>query len=792
MDNPRPPRAKTPRWGAIAGELLKDHLDAARRAGATVQRRTGRIALVPDRFWIWVALALLAHDPGKAPHGFQRMIGNTDEPAQPWGERHEVLSLGFLPAAFPRLPKEELLWVATGVATHHRAITGHHSRRPPLLPLYGHDAPDEFANRFGAMDPATVHDLAIWLHETAADSGLIPPGPTPDLTPQALTTAAFNLFTAVLDRWEWELEPDAEDDGLTAVLLQGAVTMADRHASAHTPTHLRHPLTPAYRTRLQARLAAKGGALRAHQLQAADTSGHVIIRAWTGSGKTEAALLWALRNLREMTANGQGIPRVFYLLPYLAAINSMVTRLEQDLQATGEIGVAHSKAGSFHLSRALQDDCAISDTAVKAARKSLSQTAATRLFRELVRVGTPYQPLRGALAGAAHSSVLVDSANSLFILDELHAYDPRRLGMILAMTGLWERLGGRIGVVSATLPDALREAINSALQQPVHLVEPPKGTDFPQRHRLGVRQHALTHDDAIAEMQHRLECGEALLAVCNNRNTARTLYRKLGPFARRIHQDPDAAIMLHSRYRRGDRAIIEARIRDRYHNGTNQRRGGLLVATQTVEVSLDVDFDTIHTACAPMDALCQRFGRVNRSGTRPPADVIVHTPQYMKRAKQAGLWADGVYEEKPVQLAWRILQRHNGTVIDEQNINDWLNEIYDARAGSWGATWRTAVTHHKREFEEAFLTWTHPFHDRSALADDFDTMFDGKEVILHSDRDEYARRLATDNGAAGRLLAEDLLIPVPANTVTTWNDELNTHVIDAEYDPDDGLGHLRT
>lgn len=790
MAEPRPPRAKAPRPGTTEGELLKDHLDTARRKGGTVQKRTGRIAVLPERFWVWATLALLAHDLGKIPYGFQRMIGNTDETAQPWGERHEVLSLGFLPTAFYSLSKDELLWIATGVVTHHRAITGHNSRRPPLLPLYGHDTPDDFAAKFAPTDPATVQDLAAWLHKTAADADLIPPGPAPALTPQTLAAEAFELFTAVLDHWEWELPLDEEKDGLTAVMLQGAVTMADHSASAHAPSHLRHPLTPDYRHHLETRLAKNGGALRAHQLKAADASGHVIIRAWTGSGKTEAVLLWALRNLREMREGGQGIPRVFYLLPYLAAINAMVTRLEDDLQAKGEIGVAHSKAGSFHLSRALEDDCAISDKAVKAARKSLSQAAATRLFRELVRVGTPYQPLRGALAGAAHSSVLVDSANSLFILDELHAYDPRRLGMILAMMGFWERVGGRIAVVSATLPDALRDAINNALHQPVRLVEPPDGTAFPQRHRLKVRQHSLTHDDAITEMQHRLTHGEALLIVCNNRQTARTVYQKLGPLTRRIHGDHDAAIMLHSRYKRCDRALIERRIRDRYRNGISPRRGGLLVATQTVEVSLDVDFDSVHTACAPMDALCQRFGRVNRNGTRPPADVIVHAPQYMKRAKQPGLWTDGVYEKEPVELAWNILQRHDDAVIDEQKINDWLNEIYDEKPGSWGDTWRSTVTHHKREFEEAFLTWTQPFRDRSGLEDDFDKMFDGKEVILHADRDEYARHLTTDSGTASRLLAEDLLIPVPANTRTEWDDNLNIHVVAAEYDAENGLGEI--
>ncbi|MGH3993207.1 MAG: hypothetical protein ACRDSN_12185, partial [Pseudonocardiaceae bacterium] len=62
-----------------------------------------------------------------------------------------------------------------------------------------------------------------------------------------------------------------------------------------------------------------------------------------------------------------------------------------------------------------------------------------------------------------------------------------------------------------------------------------------------------------------------------------------------------------------------------------RRRPGILVATQVVEVSLDVDFDVLHTSGAPLDALLQRFGRVNRLGARPPTPVVVHPPTYRPR-----------------------------------------------------------------------------------------------------------------------------------------------------------------
>jgi CRISPR-associated endonuclease/helicase Cas3 len=133
----------------------------------------------------------------------------------------------------------------------------------------------------------------------------------------------------------------------------------------------------------------------------------------------------------------------------------------------------------------------------------VARNRATRLFREPVRVGTPYQLVRGALAGPAHASILIDAANSVFILDELHAYEPRRLGMILAMVRLWTRLGGRVGVVSATLPAALADLLTMALGQRPRIVEPPDSWTWPVRHRLALRAAAAAHASQ-SEALHRV------------------------------------------------------------------------------------------------------------------------------------------------------------------------------------------------------------------------------------------------------------------------------------------------
>jgi len=774
--------AKSPRPGRAEGELLTTHLAAALDAMNELRRRVGTVPGRPDSFWTCAGLAILLHDAGKVAEGFQVMVGNSERPATPWGERHEVYSLGFVARLLAGLEPEDLLWVATGVATHHRAFTCGAEGRLPLFICYDLESA-EFADRFGATDPDLAAELQDWLATTARAHGLLPGASGSPPSGNELGEEAYQLFDELRKRWEQPLRPRHSPDGLTAVLLQGAVTLADHVSSAHSPLCTDSPLTAAYPEQLRERLRERTAELRPHQIRAGAVDGHLLLRAPTGSGKTEAALLWALTQLDTLNQRSGGTPRLFYTLPYLASINAMAGRLQTELN-TPDIGVAHSRAASYHLARALQDDCVPQPTA---ANKAVSRAAATRLFRELVRVGTPYQLLRGALAGPAHSSILIDAANSVFVLDELHAYDPRRLGMILAMLRLWEDLGGHIAVISATLPDALANLLNATLDTPCEPVA--LAGSWPQRHRITVRPTHLTDPPAIAEITNRLRAGQAVLVVANNVADARALYESLAPVAVELH-GPQAARLLHSRFRRKDRSRIEEAIQSRF--GTRApRRPGLLVATQVVEVSLDVDFDVLYTSGAPLDALLQRFGRVNRLGARPPAPVVVHQPAYRpRRGAGPAEYADGIYDAEPTRLALALLERHDGEVIDERDVGGWLNEIYDS---DWGTEWREEVKQFLKSFQSAFLSFDHPFDDRSPLAEEFDKLFNGVEAVLTDNRDEYAKLLRETGGAAGRLLAEELLIPVPPHAAPcrVWDSQLKVHVLDAEYDSDYGLGAVR-
>jgi CRISPR-associated endonuclease/helicase Cas3 len=781
VDDPLPQvLAKSAQYGRPP-ESLAYHLDATLRAAIEVRDRVGRLVttetVLGDDFWPAVLLAALVHDAGKVADGFQRMLAGDGG----WGHRHEVLSLGFLPGLMPESPL--LPWIASAVVTHHRPLTDNDRSIQRAYAAMGSEA---LRAELGPVNPEQVRMLRTWLVSRTSSVGLRPAGAhgCGDVVGQA-----HQMLQQVFDQWQGWV--DDRDIGLTAVLLQGAVTLADHLSSGHGRLHTTQPLGESFGQHLRQQLK---GALHPHQREAEQAEGHLLLRAPTGSGKTEAGLLWAAAQVAEIARARGGCPRLFFTLPYLASINAMAQRLEASLPHGRDlVGVSHSRAASYYLATSVSDESADADGDFRAAaaRKAAARDKATRLFRETVRVGTPYQLLRGALAGAAHSGILVDSANSVFILDELHAYDARRLGYILATVRLWERLGGKVAVLSATLPNALVALLREALHGPVKQVEVGAGRQ-PLRHRLRVRQRHLADPQTCEEIRARLVSDEAVLVVANSVAHAQELYATLGPAFQQRHGE-GAATLLHSRFRRMDRMAIEAHIAARYGVHSGQRRPGLLIATQVVEVSLDVDFDVLFTAVAPLEAMLQRFGRVNRLGHRPAADVIIHAPAYKTRRGESGEYADGVYPREPVETAWQILHRHADEVVIEAQAIGWLDEVYST---PWGERWRQEVRERRMVFEEVFLAFQFPFSGREELEERFDELFDGTEAILVEDRERYREALTRpvrDDGkadrVAGKLLGEEYLIPLPhwGGRLAGWDRQLRVAVVNGEYDPERGL-----
>lgn len=740
--------------GIGQAEPLTGHSLDTRDAALTVTDRVGNAGVLGDypRFWTWVAWAALLHDTGKIAAGFQHQLRSADT----WGERHEVLSLGYVDLLTADLPEADRAMIAAGVVFHHRCLDGRgglESQYPPEVnweKKFGVD-PDAPPGRRVQVSPERHAALTAWL---AALLGVQAP---PHGGDRKLWQRAQDQFAAVKARWS-ELVPLT--DGLIAVLLQGAVTLADRSASAHVVLDTETPLPFGYLTNVAAPYP--------HQRAAGETDGHLILVSPTGSGKTEAGLGWASRQMESMPER----PRLVWVLPYRASINAIRDRFARDFKCgTDGIGVLHATAAAALLNLIVCDDRA---PGKEDARKARAMMGAMRLFRQRVRVATPHQLLRAAIAGPKYSSVLLEQANSMFVLDELHAYDPVTFGRICAAMTLWERLGSRVAVVSATLARPMIELIRDSFSNPVMVHKAAPGT-APARHRLVIDDQPLTAPPSLDRIRGWLADGRSVLVVCNTVATAQHVFRELAP-------EPDnEAALLHSRFKYRDRAIIEDRIMQRHPERSTddpvRRGGGLVVSTQVLEVSLCLDFDRGASEAAPVEATAQRAGRVNRRGRHPdgPVEFRVHAAESFRP-----------YDEDAVKAAILALRDWDGRVISEQAIDQWLDRVYET---PWGQKWAEEARGSRDAFSQLFLTFRDPFCDRSEFADKLDEQFDTVELLLDSDVDEYRQLVSGPDGDP--MLAAGLLIPVSwrqkISLGAKCNKELGVWVAEADYDERTGL-----
>ena len=259
-----------------------------------------------------------------------------------------------------------------------------------------------------------------------------------------------------------------------------------------------------------------------------------------------------------------------------------------------------------------------------------------------------------------------------------------------------------------------------------------------KRHQLVLLEDELTSDKALKRIESDARQGKSVLVVCNLVNRAQTVYEAL---AARLEGSGVHSELLHGRFNMHDRSNKEATIRERSGSTSDKRTPVLLVATQVVEVSLDIDLDTIYTDPAPLEALIQRFGRVNRrrklNGLAP---VHVFTEP-----------ADGqhIYDETLVKRTLSILRSNNGQAIHEGEIGQWLDQIYDGEvAERWQQEYEIAAD----EFESVCLKTMRAFCSDQSLEELFYKAFDGIEVLPEVFYDTYQEYKQSEPIRAGELL----------------------------------------
>ena len=323
---------------------------------------------------------------------------------------------------------------------------------------------------------------------------------------------------------------------------------------------------------------------------------NIIMIAPTGRGKTEAGLLWC------------GDNKCFFVLPLKTAINAMYDRIKKlanDAEVEdaykSRVALVHSDMKSYYLKDANDKD----------ADYDFNYEELSRQFCLPVTVCTPDQIFDFVLKYPGYEYKLAISSYSKFIIDEIQMYSPDILAAIIYAIKMIHIMGGKVAVLTATLPPFVKEELIKIFGDDVQLAD--FSSEGILRHNVKVFDDTLKTDDVVEIVNEtNSDTVKKYLVVCNTVKTANRIYRELS------ESNIDAEINLfHANFIKKDRMKKEKEIMGASEKKLNEMtKPEIWISTSVVEASLDIDFDILITELSDLFSLFQRFGRTNRKGKK--------------------------------------------------------------------------------------------------------------------------------------------------------------------------------
>ena len=435
-------------------------------------------------------------------------------------------------------------------------------------------------------------------------------------------------------------------------------------------------------------------------------AGLVILEAETGSGKTEAAL-W---RFTQLLADGR-VSGLYFAVPTRAAAKQLQGRINDALKnsfgaAAPEAVLAIPgtiKAGDFKGQR-LPDWRVLWEDADSAVPRRWAAEHATRFLAATVAVGTVDQALLAGLQ-VKHAHMRGSAlSRSLLVVDEVHASDAYMIEVLDRLLKGHLATGGYAMLMSATLGSKARTRWTlEAEPNPTKATKTPypavwvNGESAPRPVRrtgksktVHLKSIPTMAPKAVAECAiEAAQCRAKVLVIRNTVKAAVETWRMIdelgaGPMLMQVEQGP---AVHHSRFAAEDRALLDRAVeRVLAPNRNVSVKGCVVVGTQTLEQSLDIDADILITDLCPIDVLLQRIGRLHRHDLQRPEGfdqcraLVLFPERGLDRLTEPkfdnglGAWkskdggVNGIYRDlASLELTRRQIEQHHVWRIPEMN-----------------------------------------------------------------------------------------------------------------------------
>lgn len=579
---------------------------------------------LPTKDW-WDALqyAALLHDLGKIDPAFQAMLTREKSKSTP-EIPHGLLSLFFInPIAFPFSEKKVVKAVLSAVAFHHwresfpELMMGYRSseiKEKAESVLNFREQWEEYANRLlnelhtlikkYQLDPGVIGLNKIFIeylcYNDLGSAGILTPPYTLVFLPEQIRNSAGQ------DDWE-ELR----------VFLIGNLMRADHFASLVeddrsscniSDVEWEHPVSfEKFDSILAVHFGCTDYWQKSFFTDKKELRGdNLILIAPTGFGKTEFSYLWGAEK------------KNFFILPMQAAVNKIWERTRELMEDSESVALLHGNAAIELYSR---NKSKLQMETEGEQRKALDMA---RHLAKPYLIATADQIAPAALRYPGYERILASLMNSVLVIDEVQAYDPNAAAIITHLIQQVNSMGGKTLLMTATMPPFILREIKRRMgleqSQVIQLIDEQ---DFEQiasasRHRMCFLVHDGDYVSVTKEIIDAAVChNQKVLVVMNTVKAACAVYDQVKDGLQERDQKIKT-LLLHSRFTHFQRKELEQLVVDKYLPNEIDRDNTpcIVIATQIVEASLDIDADIIFTEPAPADSLVQRMGRVFRRYAR--------------------------------------------------------------------------------------------------------------------------------------------------------------------------------
>lgn len=381
-----------------------------------------------------------------------------------------------------------------------------------------------------------------------------------------------------------------------------------------------------------------------------------VIEDLTGSGKTEAALIL----FSKLQAIGS-IDGFYFALPTMATSNGMYSRIKtvykkffsdssnpslilahggsamhKDFQDSIVFDVRNASDVSGGTSTIHTDSLEIEYQGSQAACNEWLADRSRKVFLAQIGVGSIDQALLSVLYSKHNTLRMYGLSRKILIIDEVHAYDLYMQRILLNLLEYMASQHRSVILLSATLPLAMKTELAVAYKKGLCLDDGSESNEndldssFPMvsiYHKkkdifISVKAKSSTmrtvylsfftsptNEEPIAFLKNASNAGRCGVWIRNTVKDAQTAYKDLTDTI-----GTENVLLFHSRYTMQDRQVLESKILEVFgrESGNANRAGKILIATQVVEQSLDLDFDEMITDLCPIDLVIQRAGRLKR------------------------------------------------------------------------------------------------------------------------------------------------------------------------------------